>query len=72
MGSDALKYGLVDGFGSCEEILEQKFPGAKIKDQTSRRYFERVEELFGPLMVKSEWGLVKRKISLGLLNSKFK
>lgn len=66
-GHEAASYGLVDGIQNYMDYCEAKFPGLEIKECTYKGYYERVEELLGPFMVRNEFDMVKRKVAFSLL-----
>lgn len=69
-GTEALGYNLVDGIvEDFQSQLEQDYPGIKVRNCTNKGYYERVHDLVGPLLVKSEFDLVKKKIAASLLSN---
>lgn len=66
-GHEAEGYGLVDGIDNFIDYMDVKYPGIDLKECSHSGYFERVEDLVGPFMVKSDFEAVKRKVSYGLM-----
>ena len=67
-GTEAVSYFLADEIiEDFQTQLNEDYPGVRIKDCTNRSYFERVNDLIGPFLVKSEFDLVKKKMIASLL-----
>ena len=66
-GHEAAGYGLVDGIKNYIDYFDSQYPGLEIKECTYKGYYERVEELVGPFMVRNDFDLVKKKVVYGLL-----